>query len=173
MRYAIISHNIDFVTFLTNEYNLKTHLYDCIDYNNLESFLVYFDQTNDVNKFYINSGMFNIPSLCEYFLSNGANINEKDKYGRTSLHNSTYNNSKEIAELLISQGININEKDNFGQTALHKAVIHNNKETVELLISQGININEKDNDGQTALHIAARYIDKETAELLISHGAKI
>ncbi|EAY21722.1 hypothetical protein TVAG_237480 [Trichomonas vaginalis G3] len=48
MEYAIISHNIDFVTFLMNEYSLEIDLLNCGIYKNLESFLVYFDQTNDI-----------------------------------------------------------------------------------------------------------------------------
>ena len=48
MEYAIISHNIDFVTFLMNEYNEEIALECCGDNNNLEAFLVYFDQTNYV-----------------------------------------------------------------------------------------------------------------------------
>ncbi|EAY14911.1 hypothetical protein TVAG_380210 [Trichomonas vaginalis G3] len=54
MEYAIISHNIDFVTFLMNEYNIEIELYYCRKYNNLESFLVYFDQTNDVKNAFLN-----------------------------------------------------------------------------------------------------------------------
>ncbi|EAX90380.1 hypothetical protein TVAG_389340 [Trichomonas vaginalis G3] len=77
MEYAIISHNIDFVTFLMNEYNIDIDLEICGDHKNLESFLVYFDQTNDINKCFVYSPMFNIPSLTEYFISHGANINEK------------------------------------------------------------------------------------------------
>ncbi|EAY14008.1 hypothetical protein TVAG_478330 [Trichomonas vaginalis G3] len=143
MEYAIISHNIDFVTFLMNEHNIKIDLDYCVLYNNLESFLIYFDQTNDINKCFFNSAMFNIPSLCEYFLSNGANINTKDNYGETALHKAAEYNNKETAELLISHGININEKNNYGQTAFHTAADKNSIEIAELLISHGININEK------------------------------
>ncbi|EAX88819.1 ankyrin repeat protein, putative [Trichomonas vaginalis G3] len=173
MEYAIISHNIDFVTFLMNEYNLEIDLDYCGWYCNLESFFVYFDQTNDIDECFINSAMFNIPSLCEYFLSNGININEKDNSGKTALHNAARYNCKETAELLISHGANINEKDQEGETALHIAVKYNCKEMAELLISHGININEKDINGQNALHCAAWNNRKETAELLISHGINI
>ena len=85
MCYAIISHNIDFVTFLMNEYNLKIDLEKCTDFKNLESFLVYFGQTNDIYESFVYSSMFNIPSLCEYFLSLGANINIKNKLKNTAL----------------------------------------------------------------------------------------
>ena len=46
----------------------------------------------------------------ELLISHGANINEKDKDGRTVLYYATINNSKETIELLISHGANINEK---------------------------------------------------------------
>ena len=80
MEYAIVSHNIDFVTFLINEYNIEINLYYCAIYKKIESFLVYFDLTNDVSKCFVYSSLFNIPLFCEYFLSNGANIYEKDIY---------------------------------------------------------------------------------------------
>ena len=61
---AIISHNIDFVTFLMNEYNLEIDLECCGKYNNLESFLIYFNQTNNINHCFVYSVMFDIPSIC-------------------------------------------------------------------------------------------------------------
>ncbi|EAY11504.1 hypothetical protein TVAG_248710 [Trichomonas vaginalis G3] len=121
MKNAIISHNIDFVTFLMNEYNIEIDLYGCVFYNNLESFLVYFDQTNDIDQCFVFSTMFDIPSLWEYFLSLGANINVKGQNGETVLHITAINNSKEAAELLISHGANVNEKDVEGKTSLHYA----------------------------------------------------
>ncbi|EAY10590.1 ankyrin repeat protein, putative [Trichomonas vaginalis G3] len=172
MKYAIISHNIDFVTFLMNEYNIEIDLRICGLYKNLECFLVYFDQTNDINKCFVYSPIFNIRSLIEYFLSHGANINEKDENGVTALHYAAENNSKETAEVLISHGANINEKNKNGVTALHYAALNNSKETAEVLISHGANINEKDENGVTALHYAALNNSKETAEVLISHGTK-
>ncbi|EAY03161.1 hypothetical protein TVAG_345350 [Trichomonas vaginalis G3] len=45
MRYAIISHNIDFVTFFMNEYNLEINLEFCEFYKNLESFAIGLAQT--------------------------------------------------------------------------------------------------------------------------------
>ncbi|EAY15750.1 hypothetical protein TVAG_188010 [Trichomonas vaginalis G3] len=173
MFYAIISHNIDFVTFLMNEYNIKINLEYCGKYKNIESFLVYFDQTNDINQCCFYSVMFNIPSLLEYFLSHCANINEKYKAERTALHIATLYDCTETAEVLISNDANINEKDQYGVIALHYAARENSKEIAEVLISHGANINEKDKCGRTALHIATVRDSKETAEILISHGANI
>ena len=58
MEYAIISHNIDFDTFVMNEYNIEIDLKICGLYNNFESFLAYFDQIKDVSKCYANSQIF-------------------------------------------------------------------------------------------------------------------
>ncbi|EAX90040.1 hypothetical protein TVAG_294210 [Trichomonas vaginalis G3] len=156
MIYAIISHNIDFVTFLMNEYNIEINLKYCGIYNNLDSFLVYFDQTNDINKCFVYTPLFNSPSLLEYFLSHGANVNDKDENGKTALHYTAVNNSKEIAEVLLSHGANINEKNENGDTALHIAAWNNSKEIAEVLLSHGANINEK--------------MKMETPHFILQHG---
>ncbi|EAY12368.1 hypothetical protein TVAG_246000 [Trichomonas vaginalis G3] len=171
MEYAIISHNIDFVTFLKNEYNMGIDIEYCGIFNNLESFLVHFDQTNDIRRCFVYSAIFNIPSLFEYFLSQGVNINEKNEDGKTALHIAAFYNNIEAVEALISYGANVNEKDNYGKTALHSAAYYNCKETAEVLISHGANINEKDEDGETALQTAARKNNIEIVEVLISHKA--
>ncbi|EAY02571.1 ankyrin repeat protein, putative [Trichomonas vaginalis G3] len=173
MEYAIISHNIDYVTLLMNEYNIEIDLFICGSWQNLEAFLVYFDQTNDINKCFVYSSIFNIPSLFEYFLSHGANINEKDEDGETALHLAAQHNSKETAELLLSHGANINEKDEDGETALHLATNENYPEIAEVLLSHGANINEKNKYGKTALHLAAQHNSKEAVEVLLSHDANI
>ncbi|EAY11548.1 ankyrin repeat protein, putative [Trichomonas vaginalis G3] len=176
MSYAIISHNIDFVTYLMNEYNIKIDLYDCGKYNNLESLLVYFDQTNDVKTCFIFSIKYNILPLFEYFISHGVdiygNMNDKDEDKIVAIHYAA-KYSKEIVELLISRGADINIKDKDEKTALHHAVEYGNQETAELLISHGANINEKDKDGNSALYYAAEINSEKIAELLISHGANI
>ncbi|EAY01694.1 hypothetical protein TVAG_316810 [Trichomonas vaginalis G3] len=75
--------------------------------------------------------MFNIPSICEYFLSNGAYFNEKDNYGQTALHYALECNRKEISEVLISHGANIKDKDIDGKTAILIAAEYYSLETLE------------------------------------------
>ncbi|EAY16012.1 hypothetical protein TVAG_262620 [Trichomonas vaginalis G3] len=172
MMFAIISHNIDFVTFLMNEYNIKIDLEYCGKFNNLDAFLVYYDQTNDIQGCFAYSIKFGIPSLCEYFLLHGANIDENYKYEGTALQIAARNNSKEITGVLLLHGANVNKKEFYGYTVLHYAAINNCTEIAELLISYGANVNEKINKGETALDLAIDNNSKETAELLISYGAK-
>ncbi|EAY07143.1 hypothetical protein TVAG_343070 [Trichomonas vaginalis G3] len=78
MKYAIMSHNIDFVTYLIDVHNIKIDVRDCEYFNNLQVFFVYLDRTNDFTKCIIYSPAFNIPSVCEYFLSNSEHINDEE-----------------------------------------------------------------------------------------------
>ncbi|EAY13535.1 ankyrin repeat protein, putative [Trichomonas vaginalis G3] len=173
MEYAILSHNIDFVTFLMNEYNLRINLDHCAKYNNLESLLVHFDQTNNIYNCFLYSTIFDIPSLCIYFASLGTYLDGRNIYGETALHYAASHNYIEVAEFLLSHGADINAKNNCGETALHCSASHNYIEIAEFLLSHGANINAKNYNGETALHIAAYYNYTETLELLISHGANI
>ncbi|EAX89589.1 hypothetical protein TVAG_485630 [Trichomonas vaginalis G3] len=58
----------------------------------------------------------NSKETAEILISNGADINAKDKNRWTPLHYAASNNSKEIAEILISNGADINAKDKNGRT---------------------------------------------------------
>ena len=171
MMYAIISHNIDFVTFLKNEYNIEIELLYCYHYNNYQAFFVYLDQTNEVNNIIFLSPRFFVPSLWEYFISHGVDINEKDSECRTTLHRMVTHNRKQIAEFLILHGADINAKDNKGRTALHLSALSNRKQIAELLVSHGADISIKDNEGKTALQYSLEKNNKEIADLLKSHGS--
>ncbi|EAY22006.1 ankyrin repeat protein, putative [Trichomonas vaginalis G3] len=175
MKYAIISHNIDFITFLMNEHNIEIEIEYCCIYHNIQAFFVYLDQTNDINRFFSHSPCFGIQSLCEYFLSHGADINAKDDLisGITPLHIAADYNYNEIAEYLISQGADINSQDSNGWNPLHYASMNNKIETAEFFITHCIDINANDNNGDTALHWASNGIRKEMTELLILNGTDV
>ncbi|EAY09395.1 ankyrin repeat protein, putative [Trichomonas vaginalis G3] len=167
MKYAIASHNIDFVTFLMYEYHIRIDLKECAKFNNLNAFFVHFDQTNDIN----DDG---IPSLFELFKSQGSDINAKSiTLGYSALHSTSKYNCIEESKLLISYGININAKDNQGKTPLIVASKSNHEEMVALLVSYGADVNEKDNTGQTALHYAAAIDNDKAIDILLSHDADI
>ncbi len=89
--------------------------------------------------------------MVKFFLSIGADINERDKLGRTALHFAAQCGHTEIILLLRSQKtINLNARDCNGNTALHLAI--ENPGSIHLLISgtKRIDKNIKNNAGKTA-----------------------
>ena len=101
-------------------------------------------------------------------LADGADVNAKDKYGRTPLTHAAQFGRKEVAELLIANGADVNVKRNDGWTPLHTAT----KEIAELLIAAGADLNAKDKYGGTPLDVAILMKKTETADILRKHGGK-
>ncbi|EAY18309.1 ankyrin repeat protein, putative [Trichomonas vaginalis G3] len=176
MKYAIASHNIDFVCYLMNEHNIDIDLKYCCKFNNLQAFLVYLDQTNNINDCFIYSPMFNMPSLCEYLISHGADVNTTNPKNQTTLHLAAKHSNKRVVEFLISHGANINAKDSNGRIALHSAITYPtfNLEIIEFLVLHGAEINAKENKyGYTPLHKSTSETMTDIAVFLIEHGADI
>jgi outer membrane protein assembly factor BamB len=105
-------------------------------------------------------------------VSEGANIDAKDKQGRTPLHNAAANGRMEVAELLIEKGADINAQHNSGGTPLHLAVNRGHKEMIELLITKGADINIKNSGGNAPIYNAMQRGYTEIVELLRAHGAE-
>ena len=109
-------------------------------------------------------------------ISKGADVDAKDKLGRTALHCASEKGHAEVAKLLISQGADVNAMDRNLAKPLHYAVMRGEKQTVELLLSKGADINAKNRDGRTPLFEAMKSSAagrKEVVELLASKGAKV
>lgn len=100
--------------------------------------------------------------LVEKCLNEGANVNEKDKYG-APLHMAAFVSNKKILTYLIKAGAEVNEKRSLDEhTALHIAASHGYIDLVKCLIEEGsANTEEVDWDEKTPLHLAAEqgYLD--------------
>ncbi|EAY09539.1 hypothetical protein TVAG_276120 [Trichomonas vaginalis G3] len=160
MKFAIISHDIDLVAFLMNEYHIDINLMDCGEYQNLQAFILYFDRTKDINNCFIYSPCFFIKSICGYFLSHGANIKETNQNYKkiTALHVAAIFNNYEIADFLISNKADVNAKDFHWSTPLHYAASNNSNETIKILISNGAKADEMDSKQLTPIDWALRNI---------------
>jgi ankyrin repeat protein len=106
-------------------------------------------------------------------IEKGADLNAKDKKGRTPLHAAAGKGHLKIAKLLIESDADVNATDEDGMTLLHAAAWKGHTEIVEFLIESGADVNAKDNDGWTPLHDAAEEGHLETVKLLIQHGADV
>ena len=89
------------------------------------------------------------------FLAAGTDVNTKDGWEWTPLHNAAWWGHKEIAELLLANGAGVNAKNNVGWTPLHMAAINGHNEIVGLLVAGGADVNSKNNNGETPTDLAA------------------
>jgi len=120
--------------------------------------------------------------LIQELVSEGANINERDRRKVTPLHEATINTDMfflgvkdesclDVCKFLIVNGAEIDAQDEDGLTPLMFATLDGQHEVVELLIRKGAYLNQIDGEGETALHYATKYGQSKIAELLIANGA--
>jgi ankyrin repeat protein len=92
--------------------------------------------------------------MVRHFLDKTADVNEKDKFGRTALWRAAWEEHKEVVQLLLKREATVPARDAiFDWTALHGAAIKGRKEVVEWLLQEkGADVNLEDKDKGTALH---------------------
>jgi hypothetical protein len=89
------------------------------------------------------------------FLAAGTDVNTKDGWDWTPLHNAGWWGHREIVELLLANGAGVNAKNNVGWTPLHMAAINGHNEIVGLFVAGGADVNSKNNNGETPPDLAA------------------
>lgn len=102
-----------------------------------------------------------------------ANINEKDEYGNTALHDFADNGNLEGVKLLIEHKAVIDIQNEQGESPLMRAVIRQYKPIVQKLLAEGANPNLPNKSGYTSVHKAAFRNDLEIMKLLVSYDGDI
>ena len=62
-----------------------------------------------------------IPVIISMLLKSGADVNAKNKWGKTPLHEAAFAGIIEVIPMLVEAGANVNQKDNNGDTPLDLA----------------------------------------------------
>ena len=110
----------------------------------------------------------------QVLLTHQANINARDRLGRTALHLAAAYNAKEAISLLIAADIDANLPDFTGRYAIHHAIEHRNAECLRLMISElgSDMLLLSDSNGDQPIHLAVRRGAWECFGVLLELGTE-
>lgn len=116
----------------------------------------------------------NTLTLTDILLQHGADVNARDKRGRTPLFDAAKFARIDMVAKLVARGANVNATDTQGRTPLFEATQEPNPGIVRELLAHGAKVNATDKRGQTPL-LLLRANHNETAydpiaALLREHG---
>ncbi len=94
--------------------------------------------------------------IAKVLVDAGADINKRNKQGRTPLIGAVSGKKVRVVEYLLTKGVNINGQGTFGESALFIACEDGRLDLVKQLVEAGANINLKTYDGKTPLDAARR-----------------
>jgi len=107
-----------------------------------------------------------VPTILEYLLQEGNDVNSVDSDGWTALMYAARNGHSDYIENLYKMGADLNFKNKEGFTPLMEAVIYGNFNSVQKLVELGADITVEDNEGKTAIDLAEDKGYKNIADYL-------
>ncbi len=109
--------------------------------------------------------------LLREMVAAGADIEARDKEGRTALRWAVDLGHAKSVEFLLGAGADKEARDAKGHTALQTAAAMGYFEVARVLLSAGADSNVEKNTGATPLHLAAMKGNSEIVEALLKNGA--
>lgn len=120
------------------------------------------------------------PAMVQLLVTRGADINVRDRNGRTALMTAAWNDSYQILDYLITRGADVNARDLRGRNVLHNLAADKRQDwgeyIVELLLKQSISISgeeARDELRRTPLHWACSTGHGRLVEMLLSKNADV
>ncbi len=107
----------------------------------------------------ISSALYNDKkNILKHLIERGADVNYRDKKGRTPLTVACTVPSLEEIMILVESGANINDCDINGNNAINYACIFSyDADIIRYLVENGADINKKNKNGETAMHSARQF----------------
>ena len=106
-------------------------------------------------------------------IKEGAEVNEKNKHGSTSLHEACYAGHLDVVQTLLQHGANVATMTKRGYTSLHEASYAGHLDVVQTLLKHGANVATMNKDGKTSLHYACWQGHAAVVQTLLQHGADV
>ena len=115
--------------------------------------------------------------VVKILISEGADVNSKNKNGSTALHKAAYSGNLEIVKLLVQANANVNSQNKLKISPMAIAAIHGRTDIVKYLINSGADVNQVNIYGETILHRIVNAKEellnyKQIERILVENGAK-
>ena len=111
--------------------------------------------------------------IVKLLLDNGAEVDSRDKYGRSALMRAAWYSHDAVVEILLDRGALVNATEKWGHTALMMAAKGGHITTARTLLDHGADLNAKDSWGITALMYATTNNRVEATRFLLEKGANV
>jgi len=111
-------------------------------------------------------------ALLQSRLKAGADVNARDKNGRTALMDAVAADQVDAMRVLIAHGANLNAAAHNGQTPLIEAAAGGHLDAARLLVSSGADLNIISRGYGSALKAAERAGHNDIAAMLLKAGAR-
>lgn len=107
------------------------------------------------------------------YLAEGLDVNARNVFGMTALHEAALTGQDEVVRLLLEKGADVHAVGAERCTALHDAAMRNHVNIARMLLERGADVNAPNINGLTPLHIASRELQPDMVRFLIRHGADV
>ena len=94
-------------------------------------------------------------------VSNGADVNQADKDGDSSLHRAAIIGHDAVVVQLLSNGADVNQGNNDGDSPLHIAANYSRDSVIAVLLSKGADVNQTNNNGKKPIDLTRNQRSKD------------
>lgn len=114
-------------------------------------------------------------AVVEYLVNNGANVDARDKGGKSALIQAVDKNQEEAVRLLVECGAEVNRMDKSDRSTplMHAVWNVSDAAIAQYLVDNGAKLDVRDNKGVTALIYAVLRNQEAVVRLLVESGAKV